>query len=217
MRKMICILLAFALMLLCGCAGQTEPTQPPVQTEPNTTAAATEPELNENALSAEELAEFQALFDNTEQQYLRTVTSCYDDPARIDLYQMFYGGFGDENISEEEWKFLEGVWTESQLSWDVSRIPEEKMDEILREYLGIGLDETDCIGLDGFAYLESAGCYFHTSGDTNRIPIMIQAGSYTQDGKAELVYDREGELFVVTMVQVEGRWIVCKNLPLNNQ
>lgn len=215
MKKILAILLA--LMLLCGCAGQTEPTLPPVQTAQNPTVAATEPELKENALSAEELAEFQALFDNTELQYIRTVTSCYDDPAGIDLYQMFYGGFGDETISEEEWAFLEGVWTESQLSWDVSRIPEEKMDEILREYLGIGLDETDCIGLDGFAYLESAGCYFHTSGDTNRIPITIQAGSYTQDGEVELVYDREGELFVVTMAQTEGRWIVRKNLPYHNQ
>lgn len=126
------------------------------------------------SLTEEELAYFNGdLFFNGDYLNIRNqfLSSLYDKPSEINLFQLFYCGSGlYEKITDEELAVMEKL--EMAMSLDELPCPCDKiscsnMDEILTEYMNITLAETKKIGLGQFVCLSGYEAYYHFHGDTN--------------------------------------------------
>lgn len=145
-------------------------------------------------LTAEELAYFNgtAFFNreyknntidsiNIRNQFL---TSLYDAPADIDLFQLFYCGAGDETeaMSNEEEALFGTTMTPT------TKISRARMDEVLKTYTGLSLSETKQVGLDMFTYSETYDAYYYAHGDTNYFMNVSFTKGEKKDGLIYLYY-----------------------------
>lgn len=160
-------------------------------------------------LTAEELEQFNNEFSGGDgfsirNQFLFLAVEAPKDYRQIDLFQLFYNGTGlPGGVSEEERRAVaEASGGDPEL--DLIKCPAGEMDEILREYLGLGLEDTDKWGLDQFTYLEEYDAYYHFHSDSNAHgPVEFTSGEW-KDGKALLYYT--GEYFPV-LSNGDGSWI----------
>ena len=142
-------------------------------------------------LTAEELAYFNdgSFFDNgtgsggnayinfsIRNQFL---TSWYDHPADIDLYQLFYLGTGNpSSISEEERRLvIDRGYGGADPDCGCTKITRQEMDAVLLEHTGLTLEETNLVGLGDFTYLPEYDAYYHFHGDTNYTVPSFESGS----------------------------------------
>lgn len=131
--------------------------------------------IEKTSLSEDELAYFNgdSFFNgdymNMHNQFL---SSLYDKPADINLFELFYCGSGlDETITDDE---LMAVMDKYEMTMSIDDIPcpceknsSENMDKILTEYMNITLADTNEIGLENFVYLSDYDAYYFFHGDTN--------------------------------------------------
>lgn len=124
---------------------------------------------------------FNGEYINIRNQFL---SSLYDTPKKIDLYELFYCGSGQG-----------GYPTEAEIAAVVAqsggnRAPEcgcdkisgTDIDAVLTKYTGLTLDDTDKTGLDKFIYLKEYDAYYHFHGDTNyRAQITFSSGEREGD------------------------------------
>ena len=177
MKKLICLLLALALLSsLWACTtapvddtegseppvSQTPPeTDPPTETDEPSTEPPTETDPPETEfvppegtlLTDAELDEFRALFDHRaaaypELNWYNAAMSCtFDCPENVNWNMFFYDGLGD---GEAELSEDEKEFCEQNgiaLSMDVFRLQTDQMDAIAREYLGLTIAESNGAGL----------------------------------------------------------------------
>lgn len=173
-------------------------------------------------LSEEELNPYRELFGQYQTWYSQALTSLYASPEKIDLRELFYNGILDDpdryNLTEEEEEFLAPVWAEYSCRLDTTRIPAEKMDEVLNQYFGISLEETEGTGLDTFVYFQEMNCYYNYSGDTNTMRADIHEGYLLEDGTIALYYDipdyrfENEKGYVVTVRPTEDDLQIVSNL-----
>ena len=109
------------------------------------------------------LAEFDALFGNTDSWYNLALTSLYTDPGQINLKRLFYSGFPLESqnptdAERQELKNQSGI----KFYWELMRLPVEKMNQVLTQIFGITIEDVDASGFDGLVYLESTNSYYHS-------------------------------------------------------
>ena len=146
----------------------------------------------------------------------RALASYYDDPAKIDLYQLFYTGIpgADNTLSMEEQAFLDenhAVYHEH----DYVRIPTADMNRVLREYFGITLSEAEGIGLEKFLYNEQTGCYYHGITDTNLSFREVTSCEELEDGLWRVTYSTQrNDHGVVTLRRYDGSWRIVSNQQL---
>ena len=142
------VILMVTLIVGCTFAGAPETTQP---TEPSTPGVD-----NDMAYEGQELpipeepgAAFGSVpyfnellnpqVERSEADWFpRALTSCYDDPAQIDLYQLFYTGIpgADNTLTHEERTFLESRQTIDP-EFVLFRIPAQEMDRVLTALEGL--------------------------------------------------------------------------------
>ena len=117
-----------------------------------------------NLYASPMIGEMQNLLDwNSDYAFYNTaLTSVYENPADVDLANLFYNGFRDESDepTEEELNLLEGKMGKYWKEMDLIRLPVEKMDAVLMDLFGITLDQTNGVGLDRLVYLEETDCYY---------------------------------------------------------
>lgn len=87
----------------------------------------------------------------------------YEKPEDIDLHELFY--LEGRSPTAEELRAY-GVADEKDLVCPVYVITAGEMDEILREYTGLSLEQANLESL-GFDYVEAVDAYFNMHGDTN--------------------------------------------------
>ncbi|MDF2839178.1 MAG: peptidase, partial [Evtepia sp.] len=168
------------------------------------------------ALTEDELAYFNGdSFFNGDQFNIRNqfLSSLYDKPEDIDLFQLFYCGSGiAETISDEE---LEAVIAKG--SWgdcDCEKNSRTNMDKVLTEYMGITLADTKKVGLNQFVCLPQFDAYYFFHGDTNyRSKITFLSGE--RDGDTiHLYYDddfyADGKK-VLTLKENNGSYLFIAN------
>lgn len=128
------------------------------------------------------------------------LSSEYMTPGEINLFQLFYNGINGTagQISEEELEFLAEM-NSAALNLDIMKVSKDEMESFLQERLGIGLDETNKIGLDNFYYLKEYDSYYVIAGDTNYEYCTVLSGFWESDDRLRMVYTKESE---------EGRWEV---------
>lgn len=134
-------------------------------------------------LTPEELEYYNGEFFNGGRFANRFLTSYYYSPRDLDLGELFYNGTG-EDITQEEVDMIRSMAGEAL---DVGKAGRSRMDSILREYTGFGLDETELINL-GFAYLPEYDAYYNLTGDTNYVFIEVTEGWRSPEGAVSLVY-----------------------------
>ena len=233
------VLMLSFLLLFTGC-GQTEnPTETsnPNPTEPMSTTQATEvPETTEQlhtqpsipdgtvALSREECEKLTEQFTQKfakkgeeipEKNWYNMVMTCkFDAPEKVNLRQLFGCGIQVNNrpeIGDDELEFLK-TQEQIHLYLDLYKLPKERMDEILKTYLGITLDEAEGVGLDQMAYLADTDCYYcNVTGDPFVDPVNVTGGWHTQDGKIVMMYSRT-YTYQMTLIPTENGYLVESNI-----
>jgi len=118
---------------------------------------------------------------NIRNQFL---SSLYNTPEKIDLYELFYCGSGHYAYPTE----AEIAALIAQMGWNgapecgCDKISRTDMDAVLKKYMGLTLADTDKTGLNKFAYLKQYDAYYHFHGDTNyRMKIYFSSGEREGD------------------------------------
>ena len=134
--------------------------------------------------------------------YAQALTSTYDDPRDVDLFQMFYNG-GSRQPSQEEYDYVQ--YRLGDPGTDVMVISRQEMDEALTEVFGLTLEETHKKNLAQFIYREETDCYYLCHGDTNVMSVDITSGLSLGDGRMSLSYTGwDGGLYTVTVELPDG-------------
>lgn len=118
------------------------------------------------------------------------LSSFYDCPEKVDLYQLFYNGFGLE-IQEPDREFVKQAVQGTDLdidSYDLIKLPAEEMNEILTKYFGITLEQSEKVGLDKFYYCEEKDTYYLAHNDALINEIEIREAFYEEDGSLCVIY-----------------------------
>ena len=178
-------------------------------------------------LSAEELEEWRTWLDADRMRW-SFLYSAYARPEDVDLGELFYNGvdLGEPGVGEalqndpitgedvRDHLLHLGEWV---TECPTDKLPREKMDALLRKYLGLGLEETARRGLR-WPYLPETDAFYHLHGDTNfrtmplrygyvqgdDVSLFLQAGvnyldqqtglrNWTDDGIFRAVLHREGD------------------------
>lgn len=145
-----------------------------------------------SAMSADELAVYQVLFD-TPSWYAQAVFTPFADRAAVDLNTMFYDGlsydldghpvYGGFVTAEDgdEW-----TWVQENVpgatETDVSRMSRSGMYEVLWDTLYGDIDISDDLYPAGWTYWEETDCWYHAHGDTGINSVTLLSGQWTGEG-----------------------------------
>lgn len=170
-------------------------------------------------LTEEELAyfngtEFFNCYENRSNQFL---SSLYDSPEKIDLYELLYCTTGDVELTTDAeiaaiYKKT-GRDTDEELPCACEKMTTAKIDAFLQRYIGLTLAETEKIGLEHFIYLEEYDAYYHIHGDTNFRSVVTFHQGEQQGDLIRLYYKddflNEGEKVVTLRQQDEGYYFIA--------
>jgi hypothetical protein len=231
---------------------QTAPptTLPPETTAPIETTAPTEPTVNYNISRLEGVPRdttpwpeddpsviyfdenylsnytrmFTPFYDRFAWQpenYYNTALCCmFDSPENVPLGYIFYNGFiTNYHITEEEKAYMDVG------GYDIFRCDPEQMNEVLKYFFGITLDEINW-DVQNINYWEKTGCYYLAHTDLLAMEYFkFTRGYVTEDGIVRLYY-REGYTetdfypieYVITMRSREKEheygYTILSNLPV---
>lgn len=158
-------------------------------------------------LSNAELKELKKWF-NDELIRVRFLHSTYETPKSVNLYSLFYFGSGEkaELTTEDIRDFL------AQFGWwgnfDIYRVTETEIENILTEYANISFDDTDKVHLSGLYNVKAGGYYYsmHSNVDNTEFDPIY---GYTHDGYIYLFY--QNEISVDTPMEGYFRVAIRKN------
>lgn len=155
----------------------------------------------DNAGKTQEQIAMEALFGGTQSWYNRALACEYETPEQLSLIHVFYSGFPDESWTPtpEEWEQLKGKQGFNE-NYDLMRLPESKMDQVLRDYFGITLDDIPDEGFSGLTYLESTDCwYFMTTGWLGVERFHTLTVEEHEDGTIRVCYDSGSDIYVTVL------------------
>ena len=174
-------------------------------------------------LTPEELAYFNdgSFFstEDTENPYTRFsirnmfLTSRYDTPQDIDLFELFYCGSTQPSapMSQKERQLvIDRGYHGTAPPCGCTKITRQEMDAVLLEHTGLTLEETHQVGLEQFTYLPEYDAYYHFHGDTNyTFPIFSQGFR-----QGDMIYLDYGDCRL-TLRQTGNSYQFCSNHSLN--
>lgn len=183
MKKHLFPLLAalLCMVMLMGCTAHAGPESNKL----------TGPESNK--LTEAELQELQELFAPGS-WYAQACTSYYEAAEAVDLRRLFYDGIGYAGLvygqcyvtdRERDWVLEQESAAEN---YGIFRAPRAVMDDVLRQYFDISLDDTRKMGLDNLLYWEEADAWYATHTDTGLNTVTLTGGERTDDGLLKLYY-----------------------------
>ena len=174
MKKRLFSLLAalLCMVMLMGCTTHAEPES--------------------NKLTEAELQELQELFAPGS-WYAQACTSYYEAAEAVNLRRLFYDGIGYAGLvygqcyvtdRERNWVLEQEPAAEN---YGIFRAPRAAMDDILRQYFDISLDDTRKMGLDSLLYWEEADAWYAAHTDTGLNTVTLTGGERTDDGLLKLL------------------------------
>lgn len=235
MKKYILYVLIVCVMLLCACRSLeqqptvgvgTNPMRGEQTTAPTMTTQPTEPKPTDpqpTEPTNEELAKFNALFGNLDSWYNKALICEYATPAQVDLYMFFLAAFNEDSnqITDSEIAGLKDIYGDNPdyaaniENYDITRLPVDRMNQVLQDYFGITLDAVDAAGFDDMDYLESANCYYIIGGGTS-VTMDFNALSVEtlEDGTIRVHYtaNYENTVYVVTLMPHGDGYRILSNV-----
>ena len=186
----------------------TKPTQN--TTKPNATEKLPDT-IPGTPLTPDELIYFTELFsdlrnENDEINWYNILLFCGWDlgeikgfavPEDVNLDTLFNNGFGDvssqSNWTPEEWAFIQGIYPGyPQNAGDLYRLPVTMMNQVLQDYLGITLAQSNKVWLDKMDYFPDTDCYFGApAGAVGEGNVKMADGKRTDDGTVYLLYYKD--------------------------
>lgn len=112
------------------------------------------------------------------------LTSVYDQPRSIDMYQLFYNGVSPEQpiSAAERQELVDTCYDGYDPEVDLIKITAEQADHVLVRWVDLPLAETDALSMGSFAYLANYDAYYHFHGDTNALgDVCFYAGERSGD------------------------------------
>lgn len=112
----------------------------------------------------------------------------------MNLRRLFYDGIGYAGLvygqcyvtdRERNWVLEQEPAAEN---YGIFRAPRAAMDDILRQYFDISLDDTRKMGLDNLLYWEEADAWYAAHTDTGLNTVTLTGGERTDDGLLKLSY-----------------------------
>ena len=193
----------------------TQPTEPP----------ATEPDPN--ALTADEIAELQNIYQLVKTENGQYVTNFYNaalgmeytNSKDISLSWFFYHGDGEEfettRMTEEEYDFIKSVRPNAEV-FEWYCISAQDVERILQMCFGLSLSDMND-DLVAHHYWEETDCYY--SGVTSPAPsaddLVITGGTHLEDGNLLVFYTANNDQQYVMMLKpVDGGYHILFNQRL---
>ncbi len=159
-----------------------------------------------------------ALFEDGKGYYSMALTSQYARPEEIKLQKLFWLGFDGEaqRATDAERQELEKI-PEISLQLDLIRLPAEKMNEVLKQYFDVTLEDMSKDSFEGLTYLKSTDCYYFTTGGTASTEgLEIAYVKPCNDGSIAVTYTASwpaGNYTVTLMPSPEG-YRILSNLAV---
>lgn len=174
-------------------AGPTQTVTPPptITEEPADT-------MSVGPLSEEEIRFFNEEFFAPETDYPgrwvrnNILYSEFATPAQVDIEAMLYVESGAEDISDEEHAYLK---EQGAMDLDTSKFEASYINELMQNYLGISLEESEKKGLDRFFYYAETDAYYLVRSDAMVVFVRVEEGRKNEDGTITLVYRQSMESF----------------------
>lgn len=183
-------------------------------------------EQEKRPLTGEELAYFNEEFFNQDTGsasiHNQFLTSLYEKPEDIDLYELFYCGTGlSETMTEVERQLTGSFDANGELICPTDKLSVDAINTVLLENTGLNLEETSQTGMDSFQYLPEYDAYYHSHGDTNYFYGVSIAAGERQGDTIRLYYPDSSAryqdycdwLCVTLKVQEDGSYWFVSNLP----
>lgn len=147
------------------------------------------------SLTGEELSEYALAFNTADRwqdsagndctlRPVQLLTSVYDQPRSIDMYQLFYNGVSPEQpiSAAERQELVDTCYDGYDPEVDLIKITAEQADHVLVHWVDLPLAETDALSMGSFAYLANYDAYYHFHGDTNALgDVCFYAGERSGD------------------------------------
>lgn len=176
-------------------------------------------------LTEEELKWFnESFFNNVEDglianvkngMILNSFLNCtYTDVKDISLEELFYDSPHQSTveITDAEMALLKG--SAIDFDTDFQKILVSYMDEMLRTYANITLEETNKVDLDKFLYLEEYEAYYSGHGDTHYSPVTVESGIKDEKGivKLQCLHSESENKYEVTLQAHEDGYYFVSNV-----
>lgn len=212
----IAVLLVSVLCVLSACGSNAK----------NNGESVNSANISENtekiAVTAEELESFNtSFFNQTDDISIPNMflASEYSSAENIDLYILFYGGVSrqqNESITDAEKEAVTAALNSDE-QFDLIKVTAAQMNDTLKKYTGLTLDETQKKNLDKFVYLEDYDAYYLAHTDTYMDYYTFTEGYKTTDGTVTLLYssrtlDPAGQ-YTVTLKEADDGYLFVSNLP----
>lgn len=174
-------------------------------------------------LTGTELAYFNEIFFNAGGYNIRNqfFSSLYEKPEDIDLFQLFYCGIPEGEISvtrsaPESEAELQQVYGGPDSMCPTYKLTTAEMDALLFQYTELTVADTQGLGLEHFTYLPEYDAYYWSHGDSNyRNQITFSSGT-REDDLIHLYYNDDymgGGWKCATLRAAEEGYYFVSNLP----
>lgn len=237
----ICMVLVCAMVAGCVAAGPTGGQQnlenDPHASTPSSTPATTpstngstqptDPKPTEPAPTEpidEELADFNSLFGELGSWYNKALCCEYATPAQLELWTFFLSAFNEESnqVTDSERAQLKDLIGNPDVydsidNLDITRLPADRMNQVLQDYFGITLDDIDDAGFAGQLYLESTDCYYIIGGGAAVVKEFNAVSvEYMDDGSIRVYYTANwtNTVYVVTLMPHGDGYRILSNVCL---
>lgn len=157
---------------------------------------------------------------NIRNQFL---SSFYDNPRDIDLFDLFYCGSGQNDRSIAETQQILNAIIDSGAFYPetgCTTLTTAEINDVLNEHIGLTLEQTNKVGLEHMDYLPSHDVYYHFHGDTNYGSAPYFTGGKRLGDTIELYYQDTFGLLgyipcVLTLIQTgEDEYRFYSNQPM---
>ncbi len=157
------------------------------------------------------LAELDALVGDFDSWYNKVLTCEYDTPSQLVLSQFFLNAFREDGnkVTDSERAQLKDLFAHNpdyqviMDRLDITRLPVERMNEVLQTCFGITLEDIDEAGFKDLVYLESTNCYYIIGGGASvTMDFQAQSIEVLYDGSICVYYTANGDdtVYALTLV-----------------
>jgi hypothetical protein len=173
---------------------------------------------------AEVRADFNALFGELGSWYNKALCCEYATPAQLELWTFFLSAFNEESnqVTDSERAQLKDLIGNPDVydsidNLDITRLPADRMNQVLQDYFGITLDDIDDAGFAGQLYLESTDCYYIIGGGAAVVKEFNAVSvEYMDDGSIRVYYTANwtNTVYVVTLMPHGDGYRILSNVCL---
>jgi len=164
-------------------------------------------------LEGEKLAFFQELLQNS-YWHNCIVGHTFEVPEKASIYAIFSSGMPEKpDLTDAEKKFLREE-TNYDGNTEYNKIPAATMEQVLQQYLGISLAQSEKDGIDSFRYYSGTDVYFSFNNGFEGLGNDFQVYFVQEvDGCYEVFYNRDGR-YRITLQLVDGVFRILSNVAI---